>query len=117
MRRNGWSVALPWAFPWPPTVICLVAAIDVLPIGQALGYQAMEVGEDGAVSTVDNALSMASAYGLTQGAALGEARSVAGVVDGWRKHFLAAGVPDGVVDSLAMQIDRPALREQRAQLG
>ncbi|MES2089425.1 MAG: HipA domain-containing protein, partial [Pseudomonadota bacterium] len=48
----------------------LSPAFDVLPTGQALGYQSMVVGSEGAVSSIENALSMASAYGLNHRQAL-----------------------------------------------
>ena len=88
----------------------------MLPTGQALGYQSMIVGEDGALSSIDNALSMTPAYGLNRQQALAEAKRVAGVVDDWLAHFKAAGVGPNTIDSLAGQIDRPALRDQRRML-
>ena len=94
----------------------LAPAFDVLPTGQALGYQAMGVGQDGALASVDNALSMAQAYGLTQPQAKAEAARVAQVVDGWRSHFAATGVPDAALAELARQIDRPAWLAQRVAL-
>ena len=94
----------------------LAPAFDVLPTGQALGYQAMGVGQDGALASVDNALSMAQAYGLTQSQAKAEAARVAQVVDGWRSHFAATGVPEVALAELARQIDRPAWLAQRVAL-
>ena len=94
----------------------LSPAFDVLPTGQALGYQSMHVGKEGAVSSVDNALSMAAMYGLSAREALEEARRVAGVVDGWQAHFIAEGVSAAATALLADQIDRPYLREQRRAL-
>ena len=94
----------------------LSPAFDVLPTGQALGYQSMEVGEEGAVSSVANALSMAAMYGLSRPEALEEARRVARVVDGWQAHFTELGVSASAIALLADQIDRPFLREQRLAL-
>ncbi|MFW2358248.1 type II toxin-antitoxin system HipA family toxin [Hydrogenophaga sp.] len=94
----------------------LSPAFDVLPTGQALGYQSMQVGTEGAVSSVDNALSMAAMYGLSAREALQEARRVAGVVHGWQAHFNALGVSAAATALLADQIDRPFLREQRRAL-
>lgn len=52
--------------------LCLLTqpAYDVLPSGQALGFQQMRVGEDEADSTLANALSMAPMFALKQNAAI-----------------------------------------------
>ena len=94
----------------------LSPAFDVLPTGQALGYQAMVVGVDGAVSSVDNALSMSQAYWLSRREAVAEAKDVAKIVNHWRVHFAAAGVDRNTIDLLATQIDRSQLLEQRRAL-
>jgi serine/threonine-protein kinase HipA len=91
----------------------LAPAFDVLPSGQALGYQQMRVGSDGADSTLANALSECAQFGLKKDAALQEVRRVCEVVAGWRAHFVQAGVSDADIESLAGQIDRPFLRDQR----
>lgn len=88
----------------------------MLPICQALGYQALAVGKQGAASSIENALSMSAAYGLNWLQAVDEARRVAEVVAGWREHFAAAGVAPKVIAQLADFIDRPFLLEQRARL-
>jgi serine/threonine-protein kinase HipA len=91
----------------------LSPAFDVLPSGQALGYQQMRVGSDGADSTLANALSECAQFGLKKDAALQEVRRVCEVVAGWRAHFAQVGVSDADIESLAGQIDRPFLRDQR----
>jgi serine/threonine-protein kinase HipA len=91
----------------------LSPAYDVLPSGQALGYQQMRVGLDEADSTLQNALSMSNQFGLDAAAAQREIRRVAGVVAGWRQHFASIGVSDGDIQLLEEQIDRPFLRDQR----
>ncbi len=91
----------------------LSPAFDVLPTGQALGYQQMRVGRDGAVSSIDNALSEANQFGLRAQDARDEVRTVAAVVDGWRDHFVACGVSASDIDLLAAQIDRPEWVSQR----
>ncbi len=91
----------------------LAPAFDVLPIGQSLGYQSLVVGEQGAESTVKNALSAASQYWLTPQEALTEARRVAQVVDGWQPHFAAQGLSQANLEELAQHIDRPFLKDQR----
>ena len=94
----------------------LSPAFDVLPSGQALGFQQMRVGEQEADSTVANALSMSRMYGLTKVEAVNEAQAVAQVIDGWKEHFAASGVTGGDIDLYAEQIDRAFLRDQRGQL-
>lgn len=94
----------------------LAPAFDVLPIGQSLGYQALVVGERGAESSIENALTAAAQYWLTPQAALAEARRVARVVDGWREHFAVQGLSNAVIDELACHIDRSFLLEQRQSL-
>lgn len=91
----------------------LAPAFDVLPSGQALGYQQMRVGSAGADSTLANAISECAQFGLKKDAALQEVRRVCRVVAGWRAHFAQAGVSDADIESLAGQIDRPFLRDQR----
>ncbi len=93
----------------------LSPAFDVLPSGQALGYQQLQVGEQGADSTLENALSSCAQFGLTRAAAQQEVRTVARAVARWREHFTAAGVSHGDIELLSEQIDRPFLRDQRAE--
>jgi serine/threonine-protein kinase HipA len=93
----------------------LSPAYDVLPSGQALGFQQMRVGEQEADSTLDNALSQVAMFALNKNEALKEVRAVVRVVDDWKQHFKSCGVTRGDIDSYAEQIDRPFLLEQRAQ--
>lgn len=93
----------------------LSPAYDVLPSGQALGFQQMRVGEDEADSTLANALSMSPQFGLDREAAQQEIRRVARVVEGWKEHFGSCGVTGGDVDLYAEQIDQAFLRDQRRE--
>jgi serine/threonine-protein kinase HipA len=93
--------------------LALSPAFDVLPAGQALGYQQMRVGQDEADSTLTNAMSMSALFSLRRDAAEREVRRVCRVVQGWKAHFAACGVTGRDIDSLAEQIDRPFLRDQR----
>ena len=93
----------------------LSPAFDVLPSGQALGFQQMRVGEQDADSTVANALSLSQMYGLAKNEAVKEAQTVARVIDGWKRHFAACGVTHGDIDLYAEQIDRPFLLDQRRE--
>jgi serine/threonine-protein kinase HipA len=94
----------------------LAPAFDVLPSGQALGYQQMRVGDDDADATIHNALSMAAQFGLKRDAAVQQAREVARVVRRWTTHFANVGVGVRDLEYHAAQIDRPFLREQRSEL-
>jgi serine/threonine-protein kinase HipA len=94
----------------------LAPAYDVLPAGQALGYQQFRVGAQGLDASMDNALSEPAAFGLRRREAEALAREVAEVVDGWQAHFAACGVSAGDRARLAEQIDRPYLRGERRSL-
>jgi serine/threonine-protein kinase HipA len=91
----------------------LSPAYDVLPSGQALGFQQMRVGEQEADATIVNALSMSRMFSLTKDEAIEEIRGVVRVVDGWKDHFAQCGVTAGDIDLYAQHIDRPFLKEQR----
>jgi serine/threonine-protein kinase HipA len=93
----------------------LAPAYDILPSGQALGFQQMRVGELEADSTIANALSMAQLFDLGEKQAVEQVRRVARVVAGWRHHFAGCGVARRDVELLAEQIDRPFLADQRAE--
>jgi serine/threonine-protein kinase HipA len=94
----------------------LSPAYDVLPSGQALGFQQMRVGEQEADSTIANALSMSAMFSLGKDDAVREVRTVARVVGGWKEHFKSCGVTSGDIDLYAEQIDRPFLRDQRNEI-
>ncbi|HEX5045909.1 MAG TPA: HipA domain-containing protein [Gammaproteobacteria bacterium] len=93
----------------------LAPAFDVLPSGQALGFQQMRVGDAEADSTLENALSQSRLFALKRDEAVAEIRVVARAVNRWKDHFAGAGVTPGDVALYADQIDRPFLREQRAE--
>jgi serine/threonine-protein kinase HipA len=93
----------------------LAPAYDVLPSGQALGFQQMRVGELEADSTLANALSMAQQFELDRKQAVAQTRRVARVVAGWKEHFASCGVTRRDVELLGEQIDRPFLSDQRAE--
>ena len=91
----------------------LSPAYDVLPAGQALGFQQMRVGRQDADATLENALSMSNLFSLKRDEAAAEVRMIAAVVSGWKEHFRACGVTAADIEQYAEQIDRPFLREQR----
>lgn len=88
----------------------LSPAYDVVPSAQGLGYQALLVGDDGARSTVENALSQARAFGLKPAAAKTIADFVAKEIEGWKDHFVAAGVKQADIDALSQYLKRGPLR-------
>ena len=91
----------------------LAPAYDVLPSGQALGFQQMRVGDAQADSTIENALSESRLFALDKNQAVKEVRAVVRVVDTWREHFKSNGVSRHDIELYAQQIDRPFLRDQR----
>ncbi len=95
----------------------LSPAFDVLPSGQALGYQQLRVGADMADSTISNALSEHAQFGLKREEAEAQVRQVVAVAAGWKEHFASVGVRAADIESLAHQIDRPFLADQRREWG
>lgn len=95
----------------------LAPAYDVLPSGQALGFQQMRVGAQEADSTLTNALSMARMFSLTPKEAQREARTVVRVVNRWKEHFKREGVTAADIELCAEQIDRDFLKDQRKEFG
>jgi serine/threonine-protein kinase HipA len=93
----------------------LAPAYDVLPSGQALGFQQMRVGDAEADSTIDNALSQSRLFALDAKQAVKEVRAVARIVDAWQVHFKSTGVSRHDIELYAQQIDRPFLKDQRQQ--
>ncbi|WP_372526329.1 type II toxin-antitoxin system HipA family toxin [Piscinibacter sp.] len=91
----------------------LSPAYDVLPSGQALGYQQMRVGESEADATLANAMSMCAMFSLKKDEAAKEVARVIKVVAHWKEHFAACGVTHRDIEMHAEQIDRPFLKEQR----
>jgi len=91
----------------------LSPAFDVLPSGQALGYQQMRVGEQQADATLVNAMSMCAMFALKRDEAAKEVARVADVVALWKRHYAACGVSARDIESYASQIDRPFLKAQR----
>lgn len=93
----------------------LAPAFDVVPTLQNLGYQAMAVGVYGAESTLENALSQLSEFGITKPRAQALISEVARTVDQWPLHFAQHGVCQADMEQLAASIDRDALKLQRQE--
>jgi serine/threonine-protein kinase HipA len=77
----------------------------------------MRVGADMADSTLANALSEHAQFGLKRGEAEAQVRQVVAVAAAWKAHFAAIGVQAADIESLAQQIDRPFLADQRRAWG
>lgn len=93
----------------------LAPAFDVVPTLQKLGYQSMSVGVRGAESTLDNALSELSEFGITKPRAQALVVEVARAVDQWQQHFMQRGVCQADMAQLLASIDRDALKLQRKE--
>lgn len=91
----------------------LSPAYDVVPTLQNLGYQALSVGVRGAESTLENALSELSEFGIKKPRAQVLIAEVARTVDQWPQHFARHGVCRSDMDQLHASIDRDALKLQR----
>jgi len=70
-----------------------------------LGYQGISVGRAGPDSTIENALSNVSAFGLKLAEAKGIVKEVGNAVDDWRGHFQACGVSVEDPDTLAPYVN------------
>ena len=91
----------------------LAPAYDVLPTNSGQGHQEFLVGLDGRDSTLANAMSQCTLFGLTPSAAKAQVLQVIAVVDQWQVHFKACGVTDADIASLAERIDGSELLVQR----
>jgi serine/threonine-protein kinase HipA len=91
----------------------LAPAFDVVPTLLNMGTQSMVVGRHGAQSTLENALTALSEFGLTRPRAIELIQTVARAVDQWSAHFLQHGVCAADMAQVAASVDRDALRLQR----
>jgi serine/threonine-protein kinase HipA len=91
----------------------LTPAYDVVPSLQNLGYQALMVGNGGAESSLENALTQINEYGIKRQRAIELIGQVAAAVNQWATHFSALGVSSSDMELLAASIDREALKRQR----
>lgn len=91
----------------------LTPAYDVVPTLLNMGRQSMLVGKAGSESSLDNALTALSEYGLKRSRAIALIQQVVRVVDGWQGHFLERGVTASDMELLRASIDRGALLHQR----
>jgi serine/threonine-protein kinase HipA len=91
----------------------LSPAYDVVPTLQNMGYQAMVVGTSGMESTLENALTELSEFGIKKPRAQALIAEVARVVDQWPQHFAQHGVCTSDMELLHASLDRDALKLQR----
>ena len=70
----------------------------------------MSVGSAGAASSLDNALTELSEFGIKRTRAIQLIQQVARTVDGWEAHFTQQGVSAADLELLRASIDRDALR-------
>ena len=93
----------------------LSAAYDVLPAAQGLGYQQMRVGQQGHDASLANALSEASAFGLSAVSARSMAAHTAQQVAQWKPVFQGMGVCAADLEILAQYLDGAHLTAQRRE--
>lgn len=91
----------------------LAPAYDVLPTNSGQGFQEFICGADGAESTLANAMSQATSFGLEPAQAAEMVAEVIAVVNTWQEHFASVGVTPSDIDRLAERIDDPVLKDQR----
>lgn len=92
----------------------LSPAYDILPSNSGQGFQEFVCGSDGRDSTLANAMSQTTAFGLTPAEAAAEVARVIACVDGWREHFRRCGVTEADIADLAQRIDGdPLLADRR----
>lgn len=91
----------------------LTPAYDVVPTLQNLGYQSLVVGTAGAESSLENALTELSEFGIKKPRAIELIGQVARTVDQWEDHFVKQGVSPADRELLRASIDRDALKLQR----
>ncbi|WGZ95061.1 MAG: type II toxin-antitoxin system HipA family toxin [Candidatus Thiothrix putei] len=91
----------------------LAPAFDVLPNTSNAGYQQMGVGQQGALGTLDNALSECGLFGLSREQAIEEWFKVAAVVAEWDQVFASFGVSGKDIGYLRTFIDQPERKAMR----
>ncbi len=91
----------------------LSPAYDVVPTGSgALAHQFM-VSETSREPSLAEAMSGVESFNLTAAEAAQDVAKVIEVVNGWKAHFVAAGVTKSDIGEVAALVDAPDLLEQR----
>jgi serine/threonine-protein kinase HipA len=91
----------------------LSAAFDIVPSAHGLGYQQMRVGEQGAESSIANALSSAREFGLGKDRAVALCREISPAVNGWKAFFDGEGLAKKDIEQISNYVDGAWLIEQR----
>lgn len=91
----------------------LAPAFDVVPSASGLSVQAMAVGSEGHVATLDNALTQCRAFGLRRPEARRIVQEICLAVNDWQAHFEAQGVSPRDRAMLAQYLDGERLGDQR----
>jgi serine/threonine-protein kinase HipA len=105
--------ALIVAAPARSNSLRLAPAYDVQPANSGQGHQEFLVGDDGAESSLTNAMSQCAMFELSSAQAAQEVLRVIAVVDTWQRHFRSCGVSEADIASLAERIDGDMLLPQR----
>jgi len=71
----------------------LAPMFDVLPHPDNYDYQAMPIGREGRIRTIDNLLSMSETFLVDRDSAKKIILEIAATVIHWRDYFSAAGIP------------------------
>ncbi len=99
------------AFLFDSSGISLSPAYDIVPsisrpgVGTEFSL-AMSLGDRGREATVENAMSRAIRFGLSDQEARTEVKDLAGVVREWRDHFASVGCPDSEIRALEPSFGR-----------
>lgn len=99
--------------PWRNGRFRLAPAYDILPTNSGQGFQEFTCGDMGRESTLANAISQCTAFGLTPPEAARHIVQVIAVVDTWRQHFTECGVTASDIEVLGERIDAEGLLAQR----
>ena len=91
----------------------LSAAFDIVPSAHGLGYQQMRVGEQGAESSLANALSSAREFGLGKDRAVSLCREFSALVNGWKAFFEGEGLAKKDIEQISSYVDGAWLIKQR----
>lgn len=94
----------------------LSPAYDIVPTCNGLGYQSMEVGEHGTESSIENALSSAANFGLSDEEAREDACAVARAISRWPKVLESLGASPSVMAEVAQGLASSKLDAQCAAL-
>ena len=93
----------------------LTPAFDVLPTNSGQGRQEFLVGDQEADSSLANALSQCSQFGLNRDQAADQVNRVATVVQNWREHFHNCGVIQSDIESLSAWLDDSEIGRERKE--